>query len=300
MKEIIVIAHDRDLDGLGCHAIMRRYADLHHLRIKHYLADYTNYAEKLHSIAGAKGFEIVIADLGYSEALSGVIREVEALSRNNTLRWFDHHDWSEGKAIRSLNIDFVIESERCASELVQSRYLAGDEVASKIASLAHSTDYMLEDDLAWKLYDLIASDYDRLELVDSLSRGIFWSDAFARRYQRYQKTKAKAFAALEKHWRNYKVAGLTVTLGFSGKELSSTIAANYLLKKKGDIAICLWENGKISFRRNNRSIDLGKLARHFRGGGHAYAAGGFYSAPVKESNYLRAFEEIVKRLEALL
>jgi oligoribonuclease NrnB/cAMP/cGMP phosphodiesterase (DHH superfamily) len=300
MREILIIAHERDVDGLGCHGIMRRYASLNHLSIEHFFTDYANMTKVLRSVSGATEKEIIIADLGYSDALLEILGELKKISQSNRVRWFDHHDWKGAGELLSLPIEFNIDQTLCASELVQRSYLPRDEVAIKIASLAHNTDYMLKDGLAWKFYDLISSGCDKLELVKSLAKGDFWNDAFEMRYQDYQKTKAKAFASLEERSRDYKVAGLKVTLGFSGKELSSTLAANHLLKNKGDITVCLWKNGKLSFRRNNDRIDLGKLARHFKGGGHAYAAGGFYPSPVDESNYVKAFEGIVKKLEALL
>lgn len=300
MKKILVVAHERDVDGLGCHAIVHRYAALKHRPVKHFLTDYANIAKVLSSFVSITGKEIVIADLGYSDALFGILDELRKLSSNNEVRWFDHHDWTGGEELLSLPIDFKLDTSLCASELVQRHYLPLDEVAIKIASLAHDTDFMLADELAWKLYDLISSGYDKHELVSSLARGLFWNPAFEARHQAYQKTKAKAFAYLEEHSKDYRVADLKITLGFAGKELSSTLAANHLLKRKGDIALCLWESGKLSFRRNNDKVDLGKLARHFEGGGHAYASGGFYRSPVDGTNYLEAFEIIVKKLEALL
>lgn len=298
--EILVIAHERDVDGLGCHAIMRRYAVVKDLPIRHFLADYTNITDLLLSLTSITDREVVIADLGYGSALLDIVSELKNISQNNTLRWFDHHDWIGGDEILNLPIDFHIDPSLCASELLQRSYLPRDKVAIKIASLAHNTDFMVKDDLAWNLYDLISSGYDKLALLESLAKGDFWNPVFEKRYTEYQKTKAKASASLEEHSMEYRVADLKVTLGFASKDLSSTLAANHLLKNKSDIVICLWKNGKLSFRRNNDKVDLGRLARHFEGGGHAYAAGGFYRSPVDETNYLMAFEIIVKKLEALL
>jgi oligoribonuclease NrnB/cAMP/cGMP phosphodiesterase (DHH superfamily) len=300
MRKILIIAHNRDVDGLACHGIMHRYASLNHLSIEHLFTDYDNMMNVLLSVSGAAGKEIIIADLGYNDAILDILGELKKISQNNRVRWFDHHDWKGADELLNLPIDFSIDQTLCASELVQQSYMPLDEIAIKIASIAHNTDYMLKDDLAWRLYDVVSSGYNKSELVKSLARGDFWNPAFETRYHDYQKTKAKAFTYLEERSRDYTIAGLTVIIGFSSKDLSSTLAANHLLKKKGDIAVCLWENGKLSFRRNNDKIDLGKLARHFHGGGHTYAAGGFYPSPVNESNYLTTFEGLVKKLDALL
>jgi oligoribonuclease NrnB/cAMP/cGMP phosphodiesterase (DHH superfamily) len=94
MEEILIIAHDRDVDGLGCHGIMRRYASLSRRPIRQFFADYDNMMEVLLGLRGAAGKEIIIADLGYNDALLEILGGLKKISQNNRMRWFDHHDWN--------------------------------------------------------------------------------------------------------------------------------------------------------------------------------------------------------------
>ncbi len=291
---MISIAHDRDVDGLACHAILHRHCVSKGLEIRHLFVDYSDLCEKLQRIGDARGEEIVIADLGFSDAISGCQPLLEELAKTNELKWYDHHDWTGVKL--SGAIELVLDAEGCAAELVADAYMPEDEVSSRIAELARAQDFMGEDKLAWELYDVISAGFDKTKLVELLSRGVFWNDELEACHSKYQELKVKAFTYLDEHSKYYRLGDWTCLMGFSTNGLSSTIATGHLLEKNADFAICAWPSGKMSFRRNNQEIDLKKIAALFGGGGRAAAAGGQYERSISEENYLRAFEDIMERI----
>jgi len=291
---MIIIAHDRDVDGLGCHAILHRYCDLNGLPSKHLFVSYNDFCNKLAKIKGVKDEEIVLGDLGHSDMISGCLAELEEAGTLNKVRWFDHHDWIGVDFPK--NVEMNIDMSKCGAELVADAYLPEDEIASKIASLARAHDFMGKDELAWKLYDVISSGFDKSTLVGFLSQGIYWNDELEASYQGYQDQKKKGFAYLGEHSKLYGIGEWTCLLGFSKPYLSSTIAANHLLEKDPDFAICAYPSGKLSFRRNNPDVDLRYIATLFGGGGREEAAGGQSGAPVTEDDYLKAFDDIMDRI----
>lgn len=288
---IICIAHKKDLDGLGSHAIVRRYAKKENLDIEHHFVSYDDLGEVFRQIEGSEGNLIVVADLGYNSKIP--LETVKSLYANNRFIWIDHHDWSSGRKLLEAGFKFIHSNERCAAELVWNYFLPEDRVAERIARLAHVHDFRDEGELAWKLYDVISSGYDKLKFVDFLARGITWNDVFQEVYEDYQKVKEKGYDYLEKHMVVVKVGKYSCIMAISKKSLSSTLASLYLQEKGSDFVIVLYPDGKMSFRRNNPEVNLAKMAELFNGGGRAVAAGGRLDKEINEENFKIVTEEIV-------
>ena len=291
---MIIIAHDRDVDGLGCHAILHRYCALNDLPTKHLFVNYDDFCRKLVEIKGVSGEEIILGDLGYSERISDCISDLEEAGSKNEVRWFDHHDWTGVK--RPKNVKMNIDMTKCGAELIAAEYLPNDEIASRIASLARAQDFMEDDELAWKLYDVISSGFDKGKLAELLSQGVFWNDEVEASYIKYQNLRKTGFAYLDEHSKLYRIGEWTCLLGFSKPYLSSTIASSHLLEKNPDFVICVYPSGKLSFRRNNQEVLLRYIASLFGGGGRDAAAGGHFGAEVPEEDHIRAFDEIMERI----
>lgn len=291
---MIVIAHDRDVDGIGCHAITHRYCEKNRIPVKHLFVDYVDFCSKLADIRGASGEEIVLADLGYSDMISGCMPDLEDAGRRNEVRWFDHHDWRGIK--RPEHVEMNIDMTKCGAELIAAEYLPDDEVASRMASLARAHDFMGKDELAWKLYDVISAGFDKKRLVELLSKGVFWNEELEACYAEYQVKRKEGFDYLDGHSKLYEIGNLKCLFGFSKPFLSSTIASLHLLEKDPDFIICIWPSGKLSFRRNNPTVDLKTIAAIFEGGGRDVAAGGHYGKNVTEDNYQSVFDDIAKKV----
>jgi oligoribonuclease NrnB/cAMP/cGMP phosphodiesterase (DHH superfamily) len=294
--KILCLAHDRDVDGIGSHAILRRYAAREGVPIDHHFLDYPDLCSTLSRLSGGKGWEVVIADLGYSPTLMECLRDLERLAERNRVSWFDHHDWTEGERLQHLPISFHLQRDRCACEIVQEEFLPGDDVGERIARLAHHHDFHEEDALAWRLYEIISSGYEKEALVDLLSKGIFWNRELEKRHRAYQEFKEAAFRTLQRTSACYRIGALTCVLGYSPPGLGSTLATAHLLGRGADLVVCLWRDGKMSFRRRREGIDLVRIARLFRGGGRADAAGGFLGREVDENTCFLAFREIAERI----
>ncbi len=291
---IICIAHKKDLDGLGSHAIVRRYASKENLDIEHYFVSYDDLGKVFTQIEKEKRKFIVVADLGYNSKIP--VDKVKELCKNNIFIWIDHHDWSSGEELLEADFKFIHSTELCAAELVWKHFLPEDKVAKEIAKLAHIHDFRQDGELAWKLYDVISSGYDKLKFVNFLAKGITWNEEFQEAYEKYQKAKEKGYAYLEEHLVEAKVGKYTCIIALSKKYLSSTLACLYLQEKGSDFVIVVYPDGKMSFRRNNPKVNLAKMAELFNGGGRAVAAGGKLDQEVNEENFKRVAEEIVKRI----
>ncbi|MBI4344262.1 MAG: hypothetical protein HY555_01610 [Euryarchaeota archaeon] len=293
---ILCIAHSKDVDGIGCHAIAHRYATLKGIPIEHRFVGYMALCETFQEAAGGSWGEVIVADLGYNAGLEGCLDALRVLGDKTKVRWFDHHDWSGKGAVLQLPIEFHLRPEVCASEALAGALLPGDGVAEKVAAMARHHDFREEDAGAWRLYEVISSGYDKLRLVEALAEGVFWSEELEDCYRGYQRVKEEGYRYLEARTRLYKVGPYTCLLGFSRDELSSTLAASRLLEGGTDLVLCLWASGKVSLRRNNPSIDLRALAELFGGGGREEAAGGYLGHRVAEERYLEAFGEAAERL----
>jgi oligoribonuclease NrnB/cAMP/cGMP phosphodiesterase (DHH superfamily) len=294
----ICIAHKKDLDGLGSHAIMRRFAREIGEEVTHYFADYDDLTEIIVKLSEeTEGEKVIIADLGYNSRVLSAKDALAKLCEANEVIWIDHHDWQGGEEILKLKLRFIHSSKLCAAELVQQEFMPSDEVSKEIARLAHAHDFREESELAWKLYDVISSGYDKLRFVEALSRGEFWNEEFEEAYQRYQRAKEKGYAYLDEHLEVFNIYGYTCAMALSKKYLSSTLASLYLQEKGTDFVVVVYPDGKLSFRRNNPKVNLRKLAQLFGGGGREVAAGAKIEKEVTEDNYRELFREIVERMK---
>ena len=293
----ICIAHKKDLDGLGSHAIMRRFASDAGEEIIHYFADYDDLAEIIVKLSReVKGESVVIADLGYNPKVLSARGALERLCEASQVIWIDHHDWQGGEEILKLRLRFIHSTELCAAELVQREFMPDDEVSREIARLAHAHDFRESSELAWKLYDVISSGYDKLSFVEALARGEFWNEEFEEAYRQYQHAKQKGYAYIDEHTEVFNISGYTCAMALSKKYLSSTLASLYLQQRGTDFVVVVYPDGKLSFRRNSSEVNLRKIAQLFGGGGRDVAAGAKIEKEVTEENYKEVFREIVNRI----
>ncbi|RLG60010.1 MAG: hypothetical protein DRN95_00655 [Candidatus Hydrothermarchaeota archaeon] len=284
-----VVAHGKDVDGIACHAILHRYAKFSNLAIKHFFVSYSDFNNAIYQIEGEG--EIVIADIGYNPSMN--FEKIKQLSEKFKITWIDHHIWPK----INLPVNFIINKKYCAAELVCKHFLPKDKIAIKLASLAHAHDFRKENPLAWKLYDVISSGFDKLKLTKLLAKGEFWNEELEKAWANYQKIKEEGYKFLERYHKVYNLGKYSCIIAFAPDTLSSTLATLYLQEKGHDLIICLWKDGKMSFRRNNKEINLAEIARFFNGGGREVAAGGNLGREIKIEEVSEVFEEIAKKVE---
>ena len=301
MVEIVCLAHRKDVDGLASHAILRRYALTNGYKIQHFFVNYGDFNEAIKKISKYRDKLIVVADIGYNKKFSEVFEILNDLSNKNKFLWIDHHDWSDSDL--DGNIEFIIDIKYCAAELVYKTFMKNDNISKELAYIARTHDFRLineKSELADKIYEVISSGFDKERIVDYLSRGIFWNDEFEDAYKKYQKAKEKGFKYLDEHVKIYKNKYKFV-IALSKDYLSSTIATSYLLNKYDvDFVVCMWKNGKMSFRRKNKKINLKEIAKNFNGGGRDEAAGAKIDLTVDEGEYEKIFDKVAEKIEKIL
>jgi oligoribonuclease NrnB/cAMP/cGMP phosphodiesterase (DHH superfamily) len=169
------------------------------------------------------------------------------------------------------------DAQRCTAEITQSRFLPKDTVCRDLARLAHDSAFEKHRDPgAIQLADLLASGYDPKELVDTLTRGVFWSERFDQLRKDYLARKTDALQDVLDHLTIKHIGkhrfGFTLAPAF----LQAADAAKHVIDSHTgvDVAVILFRNGRVSFRkRSGCVIDLGALAQLFGGNGTADAAG---------------------------
>lgn len=238
---------------------------------------------------------------------------LEQLVKNNRIAyWNSHHPYDSPKAEQLRKFAHTVDlsgpmhygkmpkEKLCAAELAQRRFLPDDNIAKTLAALAHDIEFWKrQDERATKLADLIASGFDMRELVEILSRGVFWSSRFDKLRSEYLEKRDKALRELTQHsvlkkYLNYKFA-----FTLSPSILTTADAGQKILdtKEEADVSVILYRNGRLSFRkRDDCDIDLAEIARVFDGGGHSYAAGAKLPTTVTRDN----FERILFQIDRLL
>ena len=165
----------------------------------------------------------------------------------------------------------------CAAELAQKRFLSNDAAAKELAVLAHDIEFWNRTDKrAVQLADLIASGIEPKELVDSLARGVLWSEKFENLRQDYLAKKEHALQYIMKHLTIKKILKYNFGFTLAPTLLPSADAGQHIIDNHTgvDVSVTLYRNGRVSFRKRDMcQINLAQLAKIFGGGGHAHAAG---------------------------
>lgn len=160
-KDIIVISHRKDADGVTSAALLNRLTQGRVI-----LADYGELLDVL-STVGEEAKEVFICDMGLNKTVfDGFLSIIKRIRSHATVHYIDHHplDPEFEKKILDLGVDLLNSKEECAAVLVYKKYEASfrDIPQMKIlASCGAITDYMDSQPLAKKL---IAS-FDRQFLL---------------------------------------------------------------------------------------------------------------------------------------
>jgi len=288
---MLVIYCSEQLDGIAAAAILYRYAQLKNAKIK--LGGFLDYAkidQTLHEMQKLQGDLLFILDFS-PEQISELDHKLKQISAKNKIAyWNCHHPYDEQtistmmKYVHSLDFSGTQkntskkEERLCSAEMTCHKFLPNDSVATTLATLAHDIEFWIrQNENAIKLTDLIQSGFDKKELIRILSRGVFWSDSFDKIRQEYLEKKTKALNDLMKTLSIKKYVNTHFGFVLSPTIITSADAGQKMLDSHSsiDVAVVLFRNGKISFRRREGlDLDLSKIAQLFDGGGHPYASGG--------------------------
>ena len=286
-----VVTHTKDLDGIASAAIAVR----ENMGARVLLADYDDdYVEFLRSkVEPRPGDVVVIADIGCNKG--SIQRWASLLSgwraAGVKVLWLDHHAWDPEclKAVEGAVDELTHDTEgRCAAEVVLGRIgRQGDAVESRLAEMAHDSDFNIRKDPLANMLSRLISYYDylggglgdglKLRLISSLSLGVFWDALMDVHLREYEGVLRRDYELLMKS-RVREVNGYRVVVGLRGA-YSGTEAANIVREKLGgDIVFMVSGRGHLSIRSERDDVNAKAIGEAFGGGGHLrHAAGGSIS-----------------------
>jgi len=311
-----VITHTADLDGMAAAAIaVEGEGEDVHVFLADYGEEYVNAVER--DVEPGVGDIVIVADIGCDKKNISKWASIVSgwKSKGARVLWLDHHAWDDdcvravGDAVDLLTHDT---EGRCAAEVVLEHLgRAGDPVASRLAELAHDSDFNLrKEPLADMLSRLIAyynylggrGDDLKLRLINSLSLGILWSVEMDIQAMEYGKILRQDYDRLLRS-RVREVNGYRVVVGLRGA-YGGTEASNILYQNfHYDIAMIISNEGWLSVRSERNDLNTKVIGEAFGGGGHLlHAAGGSIrdSFPNPTEEQLDAIADyIAKRLSGI-
>lgn len=292
---MIAIYCSEKLDGIAAAAIIKRHAQLKKLptRFGGFL-HHDMLSEELEDIATNEKQLIFVLDVSITPEHLALI---DKISEKNTIVYWNTHD--PQSVVPKTKIFDKSTDKRCAAELVHQRFLPNDLVAQQLARLAHDVEFwQLGDERATKLTDLIMAQYNPLDLINSLAKGMYWSPHFEKEHQHYL---AKKTAALDDLFKTLTIKTyLNHRFGYvtAPSILTTADACQKVLDGHAgiDVSIALYKNGKIAFRkRDDCKLDMRELAQLFDGGGNEHAAGAKLGMPVTKDTY----DDVLFKLDSI-
>src|SRR5215218_245241 len=312
--KVIIFSHESDLDGLYSAAIgLMRYPQAMTVFLGYGAENFSKLGNFIYSAdrySPSECGQIVIADLGLNDELIETCRKIfsDAVLKGWKIMWVDHHPWSQQAidAVKPL-VEIVLDASgnKCAADLMYEKFLPGNMLAAKLASMAHTIDFFTKDQYLTPISELIRyyqtfpNFYDRLsELARKSAQGILWDVEMQSDYNDYvrlrDEAKAQVFATMQvKPACSFKVAYVQ-----SSPYLQNSLFSEEVFARTGaDLAMFYSSKGKVSIRRNNDAISCRDVAANLpEGGGHAYAAGAtFKSDPANTAAVILELEAAVAK-----
>lgn len=311
--KVMIFSHESDLDGVYAAAIglirypqamtvFLGYGKEHFEKMGNFVYSATHYGKE-------RGL-IIIADLGLNDDTIKTCRQVfaDAVLNGWQIMWVDHHPWSQAA------IDTVKQSgelvhdpsgKKCAADLMHERLLPENELAAKLASMAHTMDFFTKDQYLTpitemiKYYQTLPDFYERLtDLARKSARGILWDADMQGDYVKYEKLRDEARAQALAGAQVKETAGIKVAYVPISQYIQSSLFSEEVFSvTRADLAILYSGKGKVSIRRSNDRVSCRAIAENLpEGGGHDYAAGAtFASDPENKNAVVAELEAAVSR-----
>ncbi len=286
-----VIYCSQQLDGISSAAIICRYARLRKAEAK--ITGFLNYAtinDDFDQIKEQSNNIIYILDISPEQILN-IDEKLQNISRKNKIFYWNCHHPYNARTLEAIRKHTTItdfsgklihqeanKQEICSAEMTCTRFLPNDKISQELKNIAKDIEFwQKKDERSAKLTDLINSGFDKKELIEILSRGVFWSSRFDKIREEYLEKRQKAFMELVATTKITKYVDKTFAFSLAPNILSTADAGERILNqfKDVDVSLIIYRNSKISLRKkNNCEINLLNIAKLFDGGGHNYAAGG--------------------------
>ena len=311
--KVLIFSHEADLDGLYS-------ATIGLLRYPQALTVFLGYGKESFEKMGNFIYTatqqskepslVIIADLGLNDDSIEVCKQLfaDAVGNGWRIMWVDHHPWSQAA------IDMVKQycelvhdtsAKKCAADLMYEKLLPENELAAKLAGMAHTMDFFTKDQYLTpitemiKYYQTMPDFYGRMsDLARKSARGILWDTEMQGEYVRYQKLRDEARVQVLAATRVKDTAGVKVAYVPTSPYLQSSLFSEEVFAVTGaDLAILYSSKGKVSIRRNNSRVSCRAVAANLpEGGGHDFAAGArFASDPENRSAVMAELETAVTK-----
>ncbi len=309
--KVLIFSHESDLDGLYSAAIgFIRYPQAMTVFLGYGAENLNKMGNFIHSAthySKERGL-IIIADLGLNDDLIDACKQIlsNAVADGWKVMWVDHHPWSDEAVNATTPLAEVVldtTGKKCAAELMYERLAPDNELAEKLASMAHTMDFFTKDQYLTPITELIryyqtfTNFYDRmLELAHKSAKGILWDTVMQGEYLSYSRLRDEAKKQVLSTMQLRPAGQYKVAYVQSSPYLNSSLFSEVVFEKTGaDMVLFHSLKGKVSIRRNNDSISCRDVAARLPdGGGHAYAAGAvFKSDPADTVSVIAELEAAV-------
>jgi uncharacterized protein len=307
----IIVSHESDVDGVFSASIaLIRYPQSKLIFSSYGKDNFLRISDLIYKeVVASQGHGLVIfTDLGLNDESISSISDIFSFLKSNSwsVLWIDHHPWSES-ALNLFHNDKALQlildrgGNKCASELIYEHLLYGNNRAKQLASIAHTSDYLLKDQDIPPLPELIvyyrtlSNFYSKLTLLAKrISDGVLWDTEMQADYNAYVSLRNEAKLRSLKMLRTQKLSsGLNMAVVPVSSYIQTSLFSEEIFQKTAaDVVFFFNKEAKVSIRRNNPIIECNKIANGLiEGGGHEYAAGG------KMKSDPGQIDEVIKELQ---
>jgi uncharacterized protein len=307
----IIVSHESDVDGVFSASIaLIRYPQSKLIFSSYGKDNFLRISDLIYKeVVASQGNGLVIfTDLGLNDESISSISDIFSFLKSNSwsVLWIDHHPWSKS-ALNLFHNDKALQlildrgGNKCASELIYEHLLYGNNRAKQLASIAHTSDYLLKDQDIPPLPELIvyyrtlSNFYSKLTLLAKrISDGVLWDTEMQADYNAYVSLRNEAKLRSLKMLRTQKLSsGLNMAVVPVSSYIQTSLFSEEIFQKTAaDIVFFFNKEAKVSIRRNNPIIECNKIANGLiEGGGHEYAAGG------KMKSDPGQMDEVIKELQ---
>ncbi|MFC1697710.1 hypothetical protein ACFL1H_05230 [Nanoarchaeota archaeon] len=281
------------LDGVASAAVLVRMARLKNYNYRITFVSYQNANAVFEDMSKLENTAIFILDFS-PEEIKDLEKKIKKLQKyqNKIVYWNSHLPFTKqtkemltqhvkivdfaGVPIEEMDSNYN-KNSFCSAELSTKRFMPTDFVSLTLAKIARDKEFWeRQDERSMKLTDVLNSGFNKRELIEMLSKGVYWGEQFEEIRNEYIAKREKALEDLTTKMiiKNYITKKVGISL--ASTLLSSSDAGERMIDTGAiEIAAILFKDGKLSFRRSNDSkINLAKVASKFEGGGNQYASAG--------------------------
>lgn len=314
--EVLIFSHESDMDGLFSAAIgLIRYPQARTVFLGYGKESFETMGHFANTFSASSPTSekriIIICDLGLNEDQSLIDLCIGFFSKAKSdgcdIFWLDHHPWAD-KSVDAIKpfVEVTLDKTgtKCAAELMYDKLLVGNELAAKLASMAHAMDFFTNDQYLTPISELIvyyrnsSIPFEKLSfLAAKVSKGILWDMEMQNDYATYSQIQAKAKREAYQTIQFKEIDGRFKTAFIqSSRYIQNSLFAHDVFEKtKTDIVVLYGTDGKVSIRRNNTQVSCRRIAENLpEGGGHDFAAGAKYNSDPSKP------EVIIRELEAAI